>query len=116
MARAFRFLALLAAFLVVVARSASGLSFAAASPGQGYSGSGISEARPSTNAPVDQDTSAVADVDDDADDSADALIAPAPVRLVALVDEAGAALGGSAWVDQRALPSHALTFDRPPRA
>jgi hypothetical protein len=115
-ARAFRFLALLAAFLVVVARSASGLSFAVGSLAQGFSGSGISEARPSTDAPVDQDTSAVADLDDDADDGVDALIAPAPVRLVALADEAGAALGCSAWVEQRALPSHALTLDRPPRA
>jgi hypothetical protein len=115
-ARAFRFLALLAAFFVVVARAASGLSLAVASATPGFAGSGISAACPSRGAPADQDSSAVADLDDDSDDSADALIAPAPVRLVALADEAGAALGCTAWVEQRALASHALTLERPPRA
>ena len=115
-ARAFRFLALLAAFLVVAARCASGLSFAVPSLAEGFSGSGISEARPSTDAPVDPAASAVADLDDDSDDGVDALIPPATQRLVALADEAGAAVGCGAWVDQRALPSHALTLERPPRA
>jgi hypothetical protein len=113
--RVLRLLVLFAAFFVVAARCLGSYS-PLASSAEPSSGASESQARPSPSAPIDQDAPCTADLDDDSDDGADALLAPAPVRLSTLVDEAPAGLGRGVWAAQGPLPSHASSLERPPRA
>jgi len=76
----------------------------------------VAEFCPATDQPVSDDTLAPVPVDDDSDDSADALLAPVPVELRVLAYGADSGLDCGALAPQRALPSHAPSLDRPPRA
>jgi hypothetical protein len=114
-ARVLRLLVLVAAFFVVAARCLGSYS-PLANVAEPSAEASKSEARRSPGAPVEQDAPCTADLDDDSDDSADALIAPAPVRLRIVVDEAGADPSRGVWLEQGPLPSHAAGLERPPRA
>ncbi|HEY3665983.1 MAG TPA: hypothetical protein VGL19_08290 [Polyangiaceae bacterium] len=113
--RVLRLLVLFAAFFVVAVRCFGSYS-ALASAAEPSSRVSKSQARPSPSAPIDQDAPCTAELDDDSDDSADALLAPAPVRLSALIDDAPAGLDRGVWAAQGPLPSHASSLERPPRA
>ena len=113
MARALWFLALLSAFFVVAVRCLSGLPSATLTS----SAASGTEARPSSGNEGDQDSSA--DLEDDSDDNADplpALAARGAARLFVFTDTTGTGLECGALVAQRALPSHAASLERPPRA
>ncbi len=115
MTRALQLLALLSAVFVVALRFYSVFPAATASAPDGLSVSGASEVHPGPAEPLPQDSLA-ADWDDDSEDGADALIAPARVQLVALEDGNATGLDSRALVEQRARSSHAQSLDRPPRA
>ena len=70
---------------------------------------------PASEQPADQDTLAPVALDDDSDDGVDPLLTPATVELSVLSYGECAALSCGAMVAQRALPSHALSLERPPR-
>jgi hypothetical protein len=115
MVRAFQVLAVLSAFFVVAVRCLGAFPLPVANAGSQLASSSV-EARSSSGAPVDQGSMAISEADDDADDGAEALIAPAAVRLVALAPATASGLDGGARAHERALPSHAPSLDRPPRA
>ena len=112
--RALRLLALLTAFFVVALRGLGGLPAAlTCSP---VSVEADSQLCPAVPQPVEADSLSLAAVDDDSDDSADALLAPAALELNLLPCGVARGLGCGALVAQRALPSHAPSLERPPRS
>jgi hypothetical protein len=115
MVRAFQVLAVLSAFFVVAVRCLGAFPLLVANADSPLTGRSV-EARSSSGVPVDPGSMAISEADDDADDGAEAFIAPAAVRLVALAPAAAAGLVGGARAHERALPSHAPSLDRPPRA
>ena len=115
MIRALRFFALLTAFFVVAVRCLGGVPLVLAC-GSVLPESPAAEFCPATDQPVSDDTLAPVALDDDSDDGADALLAPAPLELSVLTYGIDAGIGRGALAPQRALPSHALGLDRPPRA
>ncbi|MEO7033861.1 MAG: hypothetical protein ABI548_08260 [Polyangiaceae bacterium] len=113
MARALWFLALLSAFFVVAVRCLSG------APASAPCAIATDSAEARSSSPDEDEPLASADLDDDSDDSADplpALAAPPATRLVTFTDTQGTGLECGALVALRALPSHAASLDRPPRA
>ncbi len=81
----------------------------------GDPGRGSSELRAGSGDSLAQDSLA-ADLEDASEDGVDALIAPAPVRLIALAGGDTTGLESGALVAQRPRSSHAQSLDRPPRA
>ncbi|MEI9954553.1 MAG: hypothetical protein WDO74_37695 [Pseudomonadota bacterium] len=112
MIRAFRFLALFTALLVVSARCVSGfpLAVCVALPEPG-----ATEICPPSDQPHEQDTLAAVALDD-SDDDADPVVAPSAPRIRLLRDGALAATDCGALAAERALASHAPSLERPPRA
>ncbi|HKO52399.1 MAG TPA: hypothetical protein VJV79_32050 [Polyangiaceae bacterium] len=111
--RVLRFLALFTAFFVVTVRGLSGfplLAACAALPELGTSG-----VCPASEAPRENDTLAPVAVGD-WDDGADAVIAPSPLRVRLSTSRDASRNGRGALAAERALPSHAPSLERPPRA
>ena len=111
--RALRFLALFTAFFVVTVRCLSGFPLPAAC--MALPEVGGSELCPASDAPREQDTLAPVAVDD-ADDGADAAIAASGARIRLLTHDQASATDCGASAAERALPSHAPSLERPPRA
>ena len=113
MTRALRFLALFTALFVVAVRSLGGFPLVAECGALMVSGA--SELCPASDEPREEDTLAPVTMDD-SDDSVDALITPAPVRVRLLTYREPSAAECGVLAEERALPSHAPSLDRPPRA
>jgi hypothetical protein len=111
--RALRFLALFTALFVVTVRCLSGLPLAVACAA--LPESGASEASAPTDQPREQDSLAPVAVDD-SDDDADVAVAALPPRIRLLTDGEAPAVDCGALTAERALPSHAPSLERPPRA
>ena len=111
--RALRFLALFTAFFVVSVRCLGG--FPAVLSCASLPTSGVTEACPPSEVPREDDSLAPVAIDD-SDDDADPVVAASPprIRLLSHGDASGADRG--ALAAERALPSHAPSLDRPPRA
>ncbi len=113
MIRALRFLALFTALFVVTVRSLSG--FPAAASCVALAVTGVTEACPADDQPREQDSLAPVAAND-SDDDADPVVAPSPPRIRLLSDGKAFAADCGALAAERALPSHAPSLDRPPRA
>ena len=114
MTRALRLLALFTTLFVVSVRFLSGFP-AVDCLALALSGGGAIELCPASEEPREEDTLAPV-ATDDADDGADALIAPAPLRVrLRPYGELPSAKCGALAVE-RALASHAPSLERPPRA
>ncbi|MEI9940681.1 MAG: hypothetical protein WDO69_25995 [Pseudomonadota bacterium] len=112
MTRALRFLALFTALFVVTVRCLSGLSLPSACVA--VPEAGATEVCPASDQPREEDTLAPVAMDD-ADDGADALIAPTPPHIRLLAHGEASAADCGALAADRALPSHAPSLERPPR-
>ena len=113
MTRALRFLALFTALFVVTVRGLGGLPSNAgrATP----TAAEATQVSPASDEPGQQDALATIDLDD-SDDEIDALVAPSPVRIRLLTYDAALVANRGGFTPERALPSHAPSLDRPPRA
>ena len=113
MTRALRFLALFSALFVVTVRGLGGVPCNAgrATP----TAAEATQVNPASDEPRERDALAAIDLDD-SDDDVDAVVAPSPVRIRLLTYGAALAGDGGALTAERALPSHAPSLDRPPRA
>jgi len=111
--RALRLLALFTALFVVSLRCSSGFPLTAVC--SSLSEFGASQFCPASEEPHEQDTLAAV-FSDDSDDGADALIAPTAPRIQLLTHGAATRGDRGALAAERALPSHAPSLERPPRA
>jgi len=110
--RALWFLALLTAFIVAGARALSAFPSAAAEER-----AAVPTLSEGSQTPSEQSSSSNVTLEDDSDDDgADGLIAPAFVEFALRVVPAPLTAQLGASEQQRALQSHALGLDRPPRA
>ena len=113
MTRALRLFALLTAFFVVSVRCLSGFPLTVACAA--LPDFGADQLCPLSDEPREEDILAPV-VMDDADDGADALIAPPPPRIRVLKHGHAAGAERGALAADRALSSHARSLERPPRA
>ena len=112
MTRALRFLALFSALFVVTVRGLGGVPCNA---GRATPTAEATRVSPASDEPREPDALAAIDLDD-SDDDVDAVLAPSPVRIRLLTYGAALAGDSGALTAERALPSHAPSLDRPPRA
>ena len=111
--RALRFLALFTALFVVSVRCLSGFPLAAGCVA--LSDATALEFCPASDEPREDDTLAPVAIDD-SDDGADAVLAPSEPRIRLLTHGGATGQECGALAAARALPSHAPSLDRPPRA
>ena len=113
--RVFRFFALLSAFFVVAVRCLGGfpLTVACVSASVEVAESGVC---PPSDHPADDDTLAPVPAFDSEDDGAEPALTPAPVEVSLLTFAEPSGEAGGVLAEQRALPSHAPSLERPPRS
>lgn len=110
----FRLFALLSAFFVVAVRCLGGFPLAVACVSASVEEQQVS-ACPAPDQPADDDTMAPVAAFDSEDDGAEPALAPPPVEVSLLTYAEPTGIGGVVMADQRALPSHAPSLDRPPQ-
>ena len=114
MVRALRLLALFSTFFVVAVRCLGGFPLLVACASS-LADAASSQVCPASEQPADRDSLAPIALDDDSDDGAEPVLAPAPLELSALTYGECASVSCGAIDAQRRLPSHAPSLERPPR-
>ncbi len=112
MTRSLRVLALFTALFVVTVRCLSGFPVAAlcVAPPAAEAAEGCQ----ASDQPREQDTLAPIALAD-SDDDADSVVVPSPPRIRLLSEGESSAAHCGVLADERALPSHAPSLERPPR-
>ncbi len=111
----FRLFALLSALFVVAVRCLGGFPLAMACVSASVDAA-QSSLCPASEQPADDDTLAPVTAFDSEDDGAEPALTPQPVEVSLLTFAEPAAMASGVLADQRALPSHAPSLDRPPRS